>query len=106
MFLYRQVSLYLFLHALFRDAALPVGNPPTRKPQTASIEIRRSAILFDTIHDNIQNAGNGEYPDYSRLGYVLALVRLKVPSFQRVVWSTPSAKETEEVGSSETFVLL
>jgi len=61
--------------------------------------------LFDTIHDNIQSARSGECPDYRRLGYVAVLVRLQVP-FQRIVWSTPSAKETEEVGSSETFVLL
>jgi hypothetical protein len=106
MFRYRHVSLYLLVHALFRDWVLPVGIPPTRNPQNSSLVIRRYAILFDTIHDNIQGARSGECPDYGPLGYVAVLVRLQVPSFQRIIWSIPSAKETEEVGSSEKFVLL
>ena len=103
---FRQVSLYLFLPALFRDWAVLVDIPSTRNQQKANLEIRRYAIFFVTIHDNILSTRSGECPDYGRLWYVAVLVRLQVTSFQRIVWSTPSAKENEEVGSSETFVLL
>jgi len=82
---YKQVSPCLFLPALFRDWVLPVGIPPTRNPQNASLEIHSYAVLFDTIHDNIQSASSGECPDYGRLVYVAVLIRRKVLSFQRIV---------------------
>jgi hypothetical protein len=62
--------------------------------------------LFGTLHENIRSARSGECPDCGRRRYVAVLVRLQVPVFHRNIWSTSSAKETEKVGTSETFLFL